>query len=53
MEKTRTELDVVRHGLESLEFLRLAGSTPALDQQHRDLCRREIELLRTVWYARP
>jgi hypothetical protein len=53
MEKTRTELEVVRRGLEGLEFLRLEGSTPALDKQHRDLCRREVELLRTVWYARP
>jgi hypothetical protein len=51
MEQTRRDLEVVRHGLESLEFLRLAGSTPALDAQHRDLCRREVELLRTVWYA--
>jgi hypothetical protein len=51
MENTSTELDRVRHGIESLQFLRLSGSTPALDEQHRDLCRREVELLRTVWYA--
>ena len=41
----RMELALVRRELESLEFSRLAGSNPALDAHHKELCRREGVLL--------